>query len=59
MINCPKEWLIAEEYKDIATVNAWKVIEEVAREQNDEEVLREGAEGQLFFSSAMCWSLSL
>jgi oligo-1,6-glucosidase len=45
MKNCPQDWSIDEEYKDVGTVNCWTEIKQAAEEENKPELLKLGEEG--------------
>lgn len=46
MKNAPKDWDIETEYKDIGTINCWNEIKEAAQEQNEPELLEQGAKSE-------------
>ncbi|KDE04133.1 hypothetical protein MVLG_05424 [Microbotryum lychnidis-dioicae p1A1 Lamole] len=45
MINCPKEWEIEDEYKDVATINQWAEMKATAAATNDTKLLVDGKRG--------------
>ncbi|KAK4046718.1 hypothetical protein OIO90_006471 [Microbotryomycetes sp. JL221] len=45
MKNCPRDWSIEEEYKDIGTINVWNEVKEAAARQNEPELLELGRKG--------------
>ncbi|GAA6008276.1 hypothetical protein JCM10207_000063 [Rhodosporidiobolus poonsookiae] len=45
MINCPKDWSIEKEYKDVNTINTLRQIKEDAKTTNDPSLVERGIEG--------------
>ncbi|GAA5821069.1 hypothetical protein JCM11251_001947 [Rhodosporidiobolus azoricus] len=45
MINCPKDWSIEEEYKDVNTINTWTEIKQDAKRSGDDSLLERGRAG--------------
>ncbi|GAA5917560.1 hypothetical protein JCM5296_004356 [Sporobolomyces johnsonii] len=45
MINCPKEWDIDAEYKDVNTINTWRELKHDAAAQSDPSLLERGKAG--------------
>ncbi|GAA5864103.1 hypothetical protein JCM8547_005135 [Rhodosporidiobolus lusitaniae] len=45
MINAPKDWDIAIEYKDVNTINTWREIQEDAKRNNDPSLVERGRAG--------------